>query len=137
MPLFQERFWSKVAVVSPRECWYWTGAQAGKHYGAFWLDHSSYVMAHRFAYELMYGPIPEHLFVCHTCDTPLCVNPAHLWLGSKGDNNRDRAAKGRSAQGENNGQSKLTADQVQELRTRAAHGEPITRLARAFGVDNK
>ncbi len=93
-------------------CWIWTGAVNKDGYGTS----TGNVMAHREAYERFHGPIPENMCVCHRCDTPLCVNPAHLFLGSSVDNTADRNMKGRDARGEGNAASKLTVEQVRAIR---------------------
>jgi hypothetical protein len=96
-----ERFWSKVRIGDINECWLWEAAMNPQGYGQFGLERdrakgiNKRVAAHRFAWELTYGPIPEGLSVLHRCDTPLCVNPKHLFLGTQADNMRDMAAKGR------------------------------------------
>jgi len=83
-----------------------------------------HVYAHRFIWELVNGPLPEGLCVCHTCDTPICVNPRHLFLGTPADNHADMTAKGRanhaakSQPGEFNPTSKLTNIQVLDIRRR-------------------
>ena len=90
----QERFWSRVDR-SPGGCWEWTGRRARGGYGEIWW-HGRDQRSHRVAWELLEGPIPEGLFVCHHCDNPPCVRTSHLFLGTALDNNRDRQAKGRT-----------------------------------------
>ena len=89
-----ERFWEKVEKTDG--CWLWAGKRAG-NYGALSIGRrgEGHVYAHRFSYEKFIGPIPEGRLVCHTCDTPLCVNPEHLWLGTYSENMLDAVAKGR------------------------------------------
>lgn len=90
----QERILARVRVEG--DCWLWTGTRNGAGYGI--IKHfDKRVRAHRASYEAFVGPIPEGLFVLHSCDTPPCVNPAHLSPGTKGDNARDMASKGRQA----------------------------------------
>lgn len=86
------RFWEKVEKTST--CWLWTGYTDKDGYGRFRLGKTN-VGAHRYSYRIFYGGIGAKLSVCHTCDNPSCVNPAHLWLGTNKDNVRDMFAKGR------------------------------------------
>lgn len=75
-------------------CWIWSGVVSGNGYGKLRIN-GRQVSAHRVAYQEFIGPIPRGMCVCHSCDTPLCVNPSHLWLGTHQDNMRDMIRKGR------------------------------------------
>lgn len=90
-----ERFEEKYEAVPECGCWLWTGARK-RLYGKFGYPQ---VLAHRASWEIHRYPIPEGLCVLHKCDTPLCVNPNHLFLGTRTDNAADREAKGRGRQG--------------------------------------
>lgn len=98
-----ERFWSK--VEKGRGCWLWKADVSTSGYGRFWITgpNARQVQAHRFAYEDVVGPIPEGMWVLHTCDNPPCVRPDHLFLGTQQDNTDDMVAKGRQAQGDRHG----------------------------------
>lgn len=90
------RFWAKVRKTE--SCWLWTGAiQSATGYGALQVGTHGRPRAgatHRLSWEMHFGPIPEGMDVCHACDVRSCVNPAHLFLGSRLDNMRDSKAKG-------------------------------------------
>jgi len=75
-------------------CWNWTASCHLDGYGQIGID-GKCLYPHRVAYEIWKGPIPPGICVCHTCDNRLCCNPAHLWLGTKADNNWDCIKKGR------------------------------------------
>lgn len=122
----EERFWQKVDKKSDDGCWEWLGAKCSGGYGSFNQDGIS-ISAHRMAWILTYGDIPEientdfrGTCVLHKCDNRKCVNPSHLFLGSADDNMKDMARKGRGKTREENGEhnpmSKLTNDDVLEMR---------------------
>ena len=87
----EQDFWNKVDKSVPTGCWHWTGNIGPNGYGRM-----SQTSTHRYSYELHNGPIPAGLVVRHKCDNPGCCNPAHLEIGTKADNNRDRHVRGRS-----------------------------------------
>jgi hypothetical protein len=94
-------WWSKVAKRGADQCWPWTAGRDKNGYGRFAIflgyKRQRHVRAHRFGYELLFGPIPEGQVVCHSCDNPPCCNPAHWFLGTPRENNDDKIAKGRHA----------------------------------------
>lgn len=141
------RFWSKVDVRGPDECWEWTGSFRGPEYrsagyGQFYAGKGTKVIgAHRFAAMLRYGMFDRRLFVCHSCDNTRCVNPSHLFLGTHQDNVNDMVAKGRQAKvgGERHPAAKLTDAQVDDIRRRYVRGHrfrPGNRdeLAAEYGI---
>lgn len=93
----KDRFYSKIEFIPFHECWEWTAGLDKDGYGKFWFKNET-IRAHRFSYELHFGPIKEGLCVCHTCDNPGCVRPEHLWLGTIQENSKDRDNKKRGGQ---------------------------------------
>jgi len=151
-PGIEARFWSKVQRT-PDSCWLWLGG--GQPYGHFATDARratrAQAEAHRVSYALAVGAIPEGQHVLHRCDTPRCVRPSHLFLGTQGDNMRDMAAKGRhwlqnrpdlapkhgvGARGQKNAKAKLTDAQVVEIRRKREAGETGPRIARDIGISH-
>lgn len=117
------------------ECWLWRGAISAQRYGLFPINLVP-VLAHRIAWVLEHGEIPDATCVCHRCDTPLCVRPAHLFIGTQTDNTADRHAKGRTARvrGERHSQAVLSDESVRSIRARYAAGESQRALGIEFGL---
>lgn len=131
------RFWSYVEFRDNNECWPWTGCTTANGYGRASRDGGANVLAHRRAYELVFGAIPDGLVVLHQCDTPACVNPAHLRIGTQHDNMLDCVAKGRAARGEKNGRAKLSTSDVRAIRRATRRALSFREIANAFGVSTK
>lgn len=130
MKSISQRFWEKVSIKEPNECWEWQSTKNNDHYGRFRIQGVRY-MAHRVSFEFAHGAIPEGLVVRHSCDNPSCVNPNHLEIGTMGDNNADKVTRGRQAKGERHGRSKLTEATVRLIK--AAEGSQRN-IAKTFEV---
>lgn len=162
-----ERFPS-LYKVSESGCWEWTAnfvsAGYGRTYAAKVDGRDRHILAHRLSYMIHFGRIEDKMCVMHKCDNPKCVNPKHLMIGTKGDNNKDRAAKGRSSRGDNHyskknpeklsrgdshysrtrpsalargsshGQAKLTERDVIEIRRMKKTGRPVSEITSRFAI---
>ncbi len=131
------RFWQHVTKTDG--CWLWSGANDGKAdgYGRLVTKGKTSIGAHRISWELHKGPIPDGLWVLHTCDNRRCVNPAHLFLGTHMENQRDAWNKGRqraiTRQGQRNGQTTLSAADVVTIRNWSPE-VPAREFAKHYGV---
>lgn len=108
-------------------CWPWLGAGKGNGYG-----HTSDGPAHRVSYRLFVADIPEGMDVCHRCDNRSCVNPHHLFVGTRAENMRDMAIKGR---GDGGCRKHLREDTIQEIRRRLAAGSPPKMVSETMNVN--
>ena len=128
------KFWQRVDKTG--NCWLWTGAQGPNGFGVTrWEDRNQY--AHRVAYELIKGAIPDGLMVLHTCDNPTCCNPAHLFLGTRQDKTQKMVGHGRAYRpfGERNPKHKLTDAEIAEIRRRYDAGNVTQQaLADEYGL---
>lgn len=124
-------FWRKIEKTN--DCWLWR-ANICRKYGHVKFKGKTY-LAHRFMWEINFGKIPQNLFVCHHCDNPICVNPAHLFLGTHTDNMRDMYKKGRGPKrdSQNSGVHKLTWDTVYLIR-QSHPALSCAELGRQYGV---
>lgn len=145
----RERFWKHVSIGNPDECWDWTGSVAAG-YGTFNEGCGKLIGAHRYSWKFANGPIPKNKEICHSCDRKICVNPAHLFPGSRLENVADAVAKGRHAKGkthglhlhpekakrgQEHGNAKLTSYIVLEMRKEYATGQYSFRsLGMKYGV---
>jgi hypothetical protein len=111
-------------------CWHWTGQTNYYGYGLVWRDGRA-VRAHRVAFELFNGPIEAGAVICHSCDNPKCVNPKHLFKGTRLDNNRDAASKGRRPSGQRHHATRLSAKDVLAIRRSR---DSQSSLAKRYGV---
>lgn len=155
--LLRSRFWTKVNVSE--QCWEWMGGANARGYGQLKVE-GRMRLAHRVAWDLASGPIPQGIDVLHHCDNPPCVRVSHLFLGTQRDNARDMVAKGRGLtpeqqaaitrprgddhwsrrhpelvrRGEHHHKAKMNAAKVRELRALSAGGATLRQVAEQFGI---
>ena len=147
LPLIS-RFWPKVAKASG--CWLWKAAIRRDGYGLF-TNQGRHYAAHRLSWELTHGPIPDGMWVLHHCDVRACVRPDHLYLGTREQNTSDamlrhRFKSGDEAhfrahpeivpRGERHWASRLTDDDVRDIRRRVAAGEKQVSLQREYELSS-
>lgn len=125
------RFWKHVNKTST--CWLWTGSLDKLGYGRINDGSGSPKLSHRVSLMIHGVEVPNNMCVLHICDNPTCVNPNHLKVGTKHDNNTDMANKRRSAYGEKNGRAKLTKQQALEINE--LHGKMTRKqIAEKYGI---
>lgn len=120
-------------------CWEYTGVTGEGGYG-YVRRRPRQLRAHRYAWELVNGSVPDGMFVCHRCDNRKCCNPDHLFLGTHRDNMDDMIGKGRlrthAQDGENNGNSRLDWETVQKIRELYAIGASQMQIGKMYGISN-
>ena len=145
----RRRLLEKIHVNEATGCWEWAGfiPPYPRNYGRLAVNKKSRE-THRLMYEVTFGQVPDGFCVCHKCDVRKCVNPDHLFLGTKADNAADAKAKGRMASGEKHGSkthpesrpngennhAKLTWEQVREIRALLLSGISFSKVAKRFGI---
>ncbi len=120
-------------VLRGEGCWYWTGAKDALGYGRFGIKGKIY-LAHRIAFQIANGYLDETADICHSCDYPSCVNPAHLFEGTRKENMQDCKSKGRHSYGESRPLAKLTEVEVIKIRLMYAQGWSQRKLAHEFNI---
>ena len=136
---FRDRFWAKVDIGSPEECWEWTSHRKPYGYGQFTVHKGAFMTASRVSLAMNIGVLTRGSVACHRCDNPPCVNPAHLFVGTQSDNAYDSVGKGRAnrARGEATYSAQLTEEIVRSIRSQLPM-EPgqVADLAREHGVSH-
>lgn len=122
----EDRFWARVQKSDG--CWTWIGGHNRAGYGRLMVDREV-IPAHRFAWTIANGPIPQGMIVCHRCDNPPCVRPDHLFVGTYADNHRDMRAKGRDV-----GNRRLSPPVARRIRELNASGVPQAAIAAMFAI---
>lgn len=132
-------FWRCVEKLE-NGCWIWTGFRHPRRGHGMLCRSSNNISktyyAHRFLWESLNGRIPEGMCLCHKCDNPPCVNPDHLFLGTRADNNKDMVNKGRQVKGCNNGKSKIDETDVKLIKFLLSLGNYQRVIADWFNVSD-
>jgi len=134
----KNRFYSNIIINDETECLEWKGTIKSNGYGQFKNLNKKWFHAHRYSYELFIGKIPEKMCVCHCCDNRKCINPSHLFIGTKKDNTQDMIKKNRqayvSSPGERNGRAKLKYCDIINIRKYLDSGMNCTKISKIYNV---
>lgn len=140
--ILEERIWELCdRSGGPNACWIWQARRTRTGYGCFYVKGKGKQVAHRWAWRVTHGPVPEGMFVCHHCDNPGCVNPKHLFLGTPKENVHDMIRKGRQSNGPVHAAKvlavrkyKVTPEKKAEIQRRRLDGQTIDQIAKAMGL---
>jgi len=117
-------------------CWIFHGPRNNMGYGMVSAGGNP-MLAHRFFYQQVNGPIPAGMDACHRCDNPACCNPDHIFIGTRTDNMRDAVAKGRVRRGETSAQARFSESDVLDMRRRHCAGETTGEIGRRYDTSYK
>ena len=135
MSAVSEVFESKVETIPWSGCWIWMGPLMNNGYGV-WQHQKVKMSAHRWSYTLYFGEIPEGMMVLHSCDTPICVNPAHLRIGTNSDNMKDAMQRGRFAWKNLQWSPTIPATDLDEIK-RLRREKTLQEIADGYGVSRQ